>query len=64
MCKGRKPPPAPLLGSVAGLRVKVTQDRLTGEKHARLFNIFYMDMESSEENKDLRKLLDQKLLSF
>ena len=48
------------LGSVMGLRIQLTKDRLTEEKHSNLFNFMYVQESLQMENEDPKKLLGPK----
>ena len=61
---GEKKLPSTLLGSVDAVRIKLTEDRLTGEMHTNLFIFFCAHRSLQKKNEDLKKSLSQKLYTF
>ena len=52
--------PSTLLGSVMGLRIQLTKDTLTEEKHSNLFNFVCVHGSLQMEKEDPKKLLGPK----
>lgn len=52
--------PSTLLGSVMGLRIQLTKDTLTEEKHSNLFNFVCVHESLQMEKEDPKKLLGPK----